>query len=278
MKMHSISRYFENPKLAAPNLITDPEKMRNFAITHGFNGIDWSFDLAHLPATPAEESQWAARQKIFKPLEVRYHCPFLQVDIGHENPAHRNHAMDIFRRMIRLVSKARQKYLSIHVGLGRDTTKILSWEATIRNLQELVQYGRESGVTVALENLIWGWSSKPNLFEKLVRRSGAHVTVDIGHAKACDSVQSQTYRFRDFISPHSDKVTNAHIYDYEVPGVGHIPPDRVEDIADRLDTLMQTPCRWWVLEIREAPELLRTKAVVDDYLNGRIQASAGRGA
>jgi hypothetical protein len=73
-------------------------------------------------------------------------------------------------------------------------------------------------------------------------------------------------------------VTNAHIYDYEVPGVGHIPPEQVEDVAHRLDILMQTPCRWWVLEIREAAGLIRTKAIVDDYLNSRIQASAGTGA
>ncbi len=276
--MHPFPLFFQYPVLAAPNFITDPQKMRDFAVAHGFDGIDWSFDLGHLPVTPAEESRWAALQERLKPLRVRYHCPFLQVDIGHENEAHRAYAMDIFRRMIRLVSKARQKYLSLHVGLGHDTTKILSWEATIRNLRELVQYGHECGVTVALENLIWGWSSKPNLFEKLVRRSGAYVTVDIGHAKACASVQSQTYSFQDFISPHADKLTNAHIYDYEVPGVGHIPPNQVDDIAERLDILMQTPCRWWVLEIREAAELIRTKAIVDDYLSSHFQASAGTGA
>lgn len=272
--------YFESqiarlPKLAAPNLFTDPEKMREFALDNGFDGIDWSFDLAHLPETPAEESRWAARQQVLKPLEVRYHCPFLQVDIGHEDKKSRADAMDIFRRMIRLVSKARRKYLSIHVGLGHDTTKILSWEATVRNLRELVNFGGECGVTVCLENLIWGWSSKPNLFEKLVRRSGANVTFDIGHAYACESVQSQTYVVRDFISPHADKVTSAHIYHYEIPEVGHIPPTRVEDIASRLDLLMKTPCRWWVLEIRVAEELLQTKAIVDTYLNSLVQNAVG---
>jgi sugar phosphate isomerase/epimerase len=269
--MYFTSQKFQIPKLVAPNLITDPVKMRDFAITHGFDGIDWSFNLDTLPLTSAEESQWAARQKILKPLEVRYHCPFIHVDIGHEDKDCQTYAMNVFRRIIRLVSQARQKYVSIHVGLGHDTTKILSWEATIRNLRELVQYGHELGVTVALENLIWGWSSKPNLFEKLVRRTGAHVTIDIGHAKACESVQSQAYNFLDFISPHADKVINAHIYDYEVPGVGHILPDRVEDIADRLNLLMQTACRWWVLEIREANELIRTKNIVDAYLCGLFE-------
>jgi len=273
--MYSESQIAQIPKLAAPNLYTDPDIMRAFALDHGFDGIDWSLDLAHLPETPAEESRWAARQEALKPLEVRYHCPFLQVDIGHEDKTSQAYAMNIFRRMIRLVAKARGNYLSIHVGLGHDTTKILSWDATVRNLRDLVQFGAEYGVTVALENLIWGWSSKPNLFEKLVRRSGAHVTVDIGHAYACESVQSQNYGVKDFISPHVDKLVNAHVYHYEAPVVGHIPPTRIEDIADRLDMLMQTPCRWWVLEIRVADELLNTKAIVEPYLRSLAQNIAG---
>jgi sugar phosphate isomerase/epimerase len=274
--MYSTSQIDQLPKLVVPNLFTDPETMRQFALDYGFDGIDWSFDFSRLPETPAEASRWVEQQELLNPLEVRYHCPFLQVDIGHEDKASQTYAMDIFRRMIRLVAKARKRYLSLHVGLGHDTTKILSWEATVRNLRELVQFGAEYGVTVALENLIWGWSSKPNLFEKLVRRSGAHVTVDIGHAHACESVQSQAYGVRDFISPHAEKIINAHIYHYEVPDVGHIPPKKLADIADRLDLLMQTPCRWWVLEIRVADELLRTKAIVESYRNALLQNTTGR--
>lgn len=254
------------PKLAAPNLITDPETMRQFAADHGFDGIDWSFDMAHLPSTPAEESGWARGQELLKPFEVRYHCPFSQTDIGHEDPDIEASAMGIFQRMIRLVSKARRKYLSIHVGLGHDTTTILSWESTIRNLRKLVRLGREAGVTICLENLAWGWSSKPNLFEKLVRRSGAGVTFDFGHAVSCESVMSKAYAVKDFITPHRDRVVNAHIYHREEPEVGHIPPERVEDISYRLDLLKRTPCSWWVLELRIADDLLKTKTIVEEYL------------
>ena len=257
---------FHRPKLVTPNLITDPEKMRQFAADDGFDGIDWSFDLAHLPATPAEESRWASRQELLKPFEVRYHCPFLQVDIGHEDKNIQDSAMDIFRRMIRLVSKARRKYLSIHVGLGHNTTKILSWESSIANLRQLVQIGTESGVTVCLENLIWGWSSKPNLFEKMVRRSGASVTFDFGHAWSCEAIESQTYAIRDFVTPHADRVVNAHIYHKEISGVGHFPPKTLEDIQDRLDLLKRTPCYWWLLELKNTKDLLKTKNIVEEYL------------
>lgn len=262
------------PLLAAPNLFPDPDAVRRFAVAHGFDGIDWSFDPAGIPKTPTEETRWVANQGRLAPLEVRYHCPFPQVDIGHEDPATRVWAMDLFRRLIRLVAKAGKNHLSLHVGLGHDSTSLLSWEATIRNLGELVHFGSAYGVTVALENLLWGWSSKPNLFEKLVRRSGAFVTIDIGHAHACESVQSQAYGVRDFISPHADKVTSAHVYHYESPEIGHVPPSRLEDIRERLDMLMRTPCRWWVLEIREAEGLSATKAIVEQYRELLVQNSA----
>jgi len=254
------------PRLVTPNLITEPEKMRQFAADNGFDGIDWSFDMAQLPSTPAEESGWVGRQELLKPFEVRYHCPFSQVDIGHEDPDIQASAMDIFRRMIRLVSKARRKYLTIHVGLGHDTTKILSWESTIQNLRKLVRLGREAGVTICLENLAWGWSSKPNLFEKLVRRSGASVTFDLGHAYSCESVMSKAYAIKDFVSPHSDRVVNAHIYHQELPELGHLPPERLDDISYRLNLLKRTPCYWWVLELKIAEDLLKTRTIVEDYL------------
>jgi len=255
-----------NLKIVAPNLITDPEKMKQFAAKNGFSGIDWSFDLKNLPETPSEESRWAKRQEALEPFEVRYHCPFLKVDIGHEDTDIQAFAMDIFRRMIRLVSKARRKFLSIHVGLGHNSTLDLSWEATLENLKKLVQFGVESGVTVCLENLIWGWSSKPNLFEKLIRRSGAGVTFDIGHAFCCESVESQTFTEKDFLTPHADKVFNAHIYYKEIPGVGHLPPETVADIAPRLDILKNTACTWWVLELKCIEDLLKTKKMIDTYL------------
>ncbi|MCK4727407.1 MAG: TIM barrel protein, partial [Desulfobacterales bacterium] len=146
-----------------------------------------------------------------------------------------------------------------------DSTEPLSWEATIENLRRLVQYGAKRGVKVCLENLAWGWTSKPHLFEKLVRGSGAAVTFDIGHAHACESVRSHYYSAEDFVTPHSDRVLNAHVYHTEISGVGHLPPDRLEDIEDRLNILRDIGCDWWVLEVRETDGLLQTKKVVDQY-------------
>jgi sugar phosphate isomerase/epimerase len=254
------------PKLVMCNIFPEVEQVKAFALENGFMGIDWSFDLDQLPETHLQESRWAREQAMLAPFEVRYHCPFYQIDLGHDDPSLAAKAEAVFRRIIRLVSKVGGRYLSIHIGLGHDSTEPLSWETTLNNLRRLVQFGARYRITVCLENLAWGWTSKPNLFEKLIRQSGAGVTLDIGHAHVCESVRSQQYTIEDFVSPHADRVLNAHIYHTELPGQGHIPPEAGEEIADRLSLLQKVGCDWWVIEIRETEGLLKTKEIVDACL------------
>jgi sugar phosphate isomerase/epimerase len=257
------------PKLAMCNFITDMERLRRLAVSNGFSGIDWSFDLENLPSRPADESRWVDCLNVLAPLEIRFHCPFPKIDVGHENPAKGRAAMELFERVIKLVSKAGGRFLTLHIGLNRDTTRVLSWNGTIENLRRMVHYGLERGVRVCLENLVWGWTSKPHLFEKLIRRTGAGVTFDIGHAHACEAVRSQQFEPEDFVSPHPDQVFNAHVYDTEIAGVGHLPPQRLEDICERLDILLRIGCFWWTLEIKDVEGLLKTKKVIDAYLAAR---------
>lgn len=260
------------PKLAMCNFIQGVEELGEFARQHEFTGIDYSFDLSNLPRTPALEAGWVKKIASLEPLEVRYHCPFERVDLGHDDPKKAEEAEVLFRRIIRLISKAGGKYVTIHIGLGHDSTEPLSWETTVEKLRRLVNYGRTMRVQVCLENLAWGWTSKPNLFEKLIRRSGAAVTLDIGHAHACDSVQSKQYAVEDFVSPHTEKVCNAHIYHTEILDIGHIGPERREDIEDRLSLLRAIGCDWWVIEIREGKQLLHARKIVDEYLAQTIES------
>ena len=193
------------------NFISDTNKLGEFARHHGFSGIDYSFNVQNLPRTPALESRWIQEIASLEPLEIRYHCPFERVDLGHDDIEKAHEAEMLFRRIIRLISKAGGRYVTIHIGLGHESTEPLSWDTTMEKLRRLVHYGRTMQVTVCLENLAWGWTSRPNLFEKLIRASGAAVTFDIGHAHACESVRSHHYALEDFVTPHSDRVFNAHI-------------------------------------------------------------------
>jgi hypothetical protein len=118
---------------------------------------------------------------------------------------------------------------------------------------------------VCLENLASGWSSRPELFEKLVRKSKAAVTLDIGHARMSPSVQSQRFDLEDFVTPHLRRVLNAHIY-HEERNDRHTAPESLADLEDRLHLLTCLPCDWWVLELREEKALLETLRVVREFL------------
>jgi len=255
-----------NPSLAMCNFISDPQELKAFALVHGFSGIDWSFDLECLPSTAKEEMDWIQAISRLAPLEVRYHCPFYKLDLGADNPIEAKKAEAVFQKIIRLVSKVGGKFLSIHIGLGRNSTEPLSWDRTVDNLRRLARYASQRGVILCLENLGWGWTSKPHLFEKLVRGGGVGVTFDVGHAYICESVQSHYYAIEDFVTPHADRVYNAHVYHTEIAGLGHIPPNHLDEVVDRLALLGEIGCLWWVLEVREQDGLLRTKTIVDDYL------------
>ena len=94
------------PKLVMCNFIPDIEKLYEFAHRHNFTGIDYSFDLESLPRTPLQEAAWVKEMASLAPLEVRYHCPFDRVDLGHDDAGKSREADTLFRRIIRLISKA----------------------------------------------------------------------------------------------------------------------------------------------------------------------------
>lgn len=255
-----------SPKIACCNNIADVQDLTAFVHDYGFEGVEWSFTPENTPHTDIEIEQFVRDVKKLRPLEVRFHAAIPRIDLGCFNDADADRAMETFQHLCRLTSLANGKWMTIHLGLGRDSTYFLSWDRTIRRLKRLNQYARSLGVGVCLENLAWGWTSKPHLFEKLVRKSGVDVTFDIGHCGVSESIQSLQYDIDDFITPHPERVLESHIYNIETSN-GHEPPDSVTDLKDRLDLLLRLPnCDWWLLELRETKPLLQTLDVVNDYL------------
>jgi sugar phosphate isomerase/epimerase len=254
------------PKLAMCNFVPDVEKLRQTALAHRFSGVDWTFKLQDLPTNDIDELRLIKRISRLHPIEVRYHCAFEGIDLGDAAPAEAEAAMEIFRSACRLVSKVDGRFMTVHVGLGRNSSLDLSWERSVAALADLVNYADGLGVCVCLENLACGWSSRPELFEKLVRKSRAGVSLDIGHARVSPSVESQHYAFEDFVLPHHDRVLNAHVY-HEEREDGHLPPEKLDDLIERLNLLRCLSCDWWVLELREESALLSTLKIVRQFLD-----------
>jgi sugar phosphate isomerase/epimerase len=250
------------------------EDLRQFALDLGFTGLDWTFTLENLPDGPAQEAEMARALSRLHPLMVRYHLAFQGMDLGDENPEEARRAAQVFREACRLISKLGGRFVTIHVGgLGRESSFDLCWQSTLQALQELVQYARRLRLRLCVENLAVGWSSRPKLYEKLLSLTGAWATLDLGHARACQAVQSGGWRVRDFVSPHPERFVNAHIY-HEETEAGHVPPANLAEMEDRLRLLDTLPlCDWWVLELREEEALRQTLSVVSEYR--RLRSSGG---
>ncbi|MCE5333136.1 MAG: sugar phosphate isomerase/epimerase [Desulfobacteraceae bacterium] len=254
------------PKLAMCNFIPDNAELLRFAREHGFSGIDWTITLDCLPDSVLEEARLQSMISGFQDLEIRYHCAFRDTDLGDEDDSKAAMAMENFRKASRVIAGLGGRHMTVHLGLGRKSPAGLSWNRTLRKLASLVDYAGELGICLCLENLASGWSSRPELFEKLIRKTGASVTLDIGHARVSPSVQSQIYELVDFVSPHSERVRNAHIYHEEIADQ-HVAPRAVDDVRRRLDLLGTIGCDWWVLELRREAPLLQTLEVVRQYLD-----------
>lgn len=86
--------------------------------------------------------------------------------------------------------------------------------------------------------------------------------LDIGHAQASQAVMSGAFEVADFAIPQPEKILNIHVY-HEETRDGHLAPDCVAHIEDRLQLLMSLAlCDWWVLELREHNALTQTLGIV----------------
>jgi sugar phosphate isomerase/epimerase len=167
-----------------------------------------------------------------------------------------------------MLSRWKASFVTIHIGLGRNSTNGLHWDRTVESVAELVRFAERLGIRLCLENLAWGWTSRPELFERLIRKTGAGITLDLGHARMSPWVQSHHYHLEDFVFPHPEKIYNAHIYHEEGPS-GHLPPKTLADIKSRLNLLKRLPCDWWVLELHNEKDLLTTLRVIQEYVSAQ---------
>ncbi len=239
----------------------DAKMLADFASKFGFEGIDWSlgFDLT--------ERDFLQKMDMLKDFEVRYHCPWPRIDIAYADQRAEK-AMHIFRLMIGLISKAGGRYITMHIGLGQNSVKELDWERAIENLSSLVLFGAEHGITICLENITTAWTSNPNKFKTLVERTGAGVTLDIGHINACGGERPSENFLKLYVRPNKERIFNAHIYYTEIPERGHVAPQSLDQIFDSLWLLRSViQCDWWVIELSNPDEILKTRDYLIQFLS-----------
>jgi sugar phosphate isomerase/epimerase len=243
-----------------------------YALEHGYGGMDWHLHSAAPDAMLAPDDRLALRRLPDAGLEVRFHLS-PEVEMAHAAPAiaaravrNLQQGLDVAaryaRRPARGASAGPSTYATVHLACNESPPEALDWATAVQNLSALVEYGQQRGVTVCLENLRTGWTSDPDLFVQLLDQSGARVTFDLGHATS-SSFAAQRLAFLDRVA---SRVVNAHVYEVERKGVGHIAPTDLRVIGPLLESLLYTGCDWWLIELADPKTVERTQALLLAYL------------
>ena len=193
-----------------------------------------------------------------KGAAVRYHGFFPGYEIGHPDRGLAEKALDLHKAALDSIEGHGEPVITVHVGL--DPSMEIEPQRVVDNLSRLVRYGRKRSVTVCLENLRRGPTSRPDTLAAWACESGARITFDAGHAVSSRSVSSGSCTPLEFLDVIVDRVYEAHMYGREEDR--HYPIERVEDFQPIVDRLKSTECRWWTIELDEYGEALHTREIL----------------
>lgn len=251
-----------NPRVAVTNIFgNDAENLADFGFAFGFEGVEWSLE----PYCSLDGIMHLAH--VLKDFELRYHLRWPGIDFAGAGITSQK-ALDLHKEKIEYISLAGGQYVTVHTGILLKGNHGLEWNKACDSLGSLVKFGKGLGVNVCLENLSFGWTGNPKLFNEIICKSGACATLDIGHVKVSQYNFQGDDVYGEYVRDNLDMITGAHVYDVELPGAGHLPPLNIQDFERRLSILARLPfCNWWVIELKHLKQLINTKAICDRFIS-----------
>ena len=194
-------------------------------------------------------------------MAVRHHGYFPGEEIGHAHAATAEDAMQLHFKAMEAMQGVGEPLMTVHVGLDR--TLPLDHHRVVKNLARLSEYGKKIGVAVSLENLRRGPTANPETLLDWARRSGAGITLDIGHAVSSQCVCSKAISVETIIDLAAERLVEVHFYASETDR--HWAPRNMDILGPIADKLITTDCRWWTIELEDTQDVLFTRGLLIDY-------------
>jgi sugar phosphate isomerase/epimerase len=195
-------------------------------------------------------------------IPVRYHGFFPNHELGHRDSAIAERALRLHLAALEAMQGRGEQVITCHIGLRHQDP--IDPGRAVDNLAKLVEWARDLGITVCLENLRRGPTSHPETVLTWARASRAMITLDVGHAVSSERVQSGELTALDFVNTFADRLLEAHIYEREADR--HYPPQDMSILGPIVDRLLATQCIWWTIELDDPVEALSTRALLLDHL------------
>ena len=198
-------------------------------------------------------------------MAVRYHGYFPGYEIGHSLADEARTALELHCRALDAVRGMGEQVMTVHVGLELGIP--LDHGRVVENLTRLVNYAGSRGITISLENLRRGPTSHPETLIAWAQRSGAGITLDVGHAVSSRVVCDGGLAVPEIIDMIGDRLTEVHLYERETDR--HHAPRDMAILGPIVEKLSLSGCRWWTIELDDDDDILLTRKLVCNYLEKR---------
>ncbi|MCF8038590.1 MAG: TIM barrel protein [Desulfohalobiaceae bacterium] len=234
---------------------------------HGAERLDWiaANGLACAFTPNPDRLDLISRQLIpyiDRGMAVRHHGFFPGKEIGHALAGSAEDAMQLHFKAMEALQGVGEQLMTVHVGL--DPNLPLDSQRVVKNLTRLVGYGKKKiGVTVSLENLRQGPTANPRTLREWAQRSGAGITLDIGHALSSGCVRRKAISVEKIIDLAADRLMEVHLYESETDR--HWAPRTMEILGPIVDRLLTTACRWWTIELEDTRDICRPRQLLADH-------------
>ncbi len=196
-------------------------------------------------------------------MGVRHHGYFPGEEIGHAHAAAAEEAMQLHFKAMEALQGIGEPLMTVHVGLDR--TLPLDRRRVVENLTRLVEHGKRLGIAVSLENLRRGPTANPQTLLDWARRSGAGITLDVGHAVSSRCVGNKKISVKRIIHLVAERLMEVHFYESETDR--HWAPRNMDILGPIVDALITTDCRWWTIELEDTQDVLRTRKLLMDHFD-----------
>lgn len=195
-------------------------------------------------------------------IPVRYHGYYPGFEIGDADRRRAEKALALHMRAVDAIRGMGEQVMTVHIGLLPSTE--IEYSHVVHNLRRLVEYARDRGGKICLENLRAGITSDPETVVELAAECGCCITLDIGHAISCERVINGEITVVQIIEMFRNAMEEVHFYEYETDV--HYAPSDMSILGPVVDALLETDCRWWTIELTEYADILNTRRLVGDYL------------
>ena len=244
------------------------EELIAFCRAHGLDGIEYTIQSE---AKEDLDVEFANMKKLADSgIEIRYHFQFMKVEPSHKSPEFAEASVKYYKDCLDAVQKLGGKHIIVHLCLGyRYRMEEMCYESAKANLKEIVDYAKERGIMVCLENLTFGFTNTPEQFIELLETSGASANVDIGHAISSPIVTDNIITVEEFIEKLLPYTVSAHVYKIELTDettrrAWHVCPEEPADMASRIHVLLKGTSDWWLIELGGEDEILKTKKLIEE--------------